>query len=97
MKLTERITKGDRMKTYRGKPVEIQAVQWRGVRTELPIYINLNPKLVFDGENLSIETLEGIMKANVTDWIIKGTEGELYPCKNSVFRRKYELAENTEI
>ena len=36
-----------------------------------------------------IRTLEGNMKANEGDWIIKGTEGELYPCKDSVFRKKY--------
>jgi hypothetical protein len=40
-----------------------------------------------------IRTLEGVMRANEGDWIIRGTEGELYPCKQSVFERKYERAE----
>lgn len=36
-----------------------------------------------------IPTLEGPMSAHVGDWVIRGTEGEFYPCKDSVFRRKY--------
>jgi hypothetical protein len=39
-----------------------------------------------------IHTLEGVMTAQPGDWIIRGTEGELYPCKPSVFERKYEPA-----
>ena len=40
--------------------------------------------------NIVINTLEGQMTASPGDWIIQGTEGEFYPCKPSVFRRKYE-------
>ena len=36
-------------------------------------------------EEIYIETLEGIMKADKGDWIIKGVKGELYPCKPDVF------------
>jgi hypothetical protein len=43
-------------------------------------------------ELMAIGTLEGRMIAGVGDWIIRGTEGELYPCKPSVFARKYEPA-----
>ena len=41
-------------------------------------------------EELEIETLEGVMKANKGDWIIKGVKGELYPCKPDVFEMTYE-------
>ena len=41
-------------------------------------------------EELEIETLEGVMKANKGDWIIKGVKGELYPCKPDVFDMTYE-------
>ena len=41
-------------------------------------------------EEIEIETLEGIMKANKGDWIIKGVKGELYPCKPDVFDMTYE-------
>ncbi len=39
---------------------------------------------------LEIETLEGTMKANKGDWIIRGVKGELYPCKPDVFDMTYE-------
>ena len=37
-----------------------------------------------------IKTLEGNMKANVGDWIIKGINDELYPCKPDIFNKTYE-------
>ena len=45
-------------------------------------------------EEQIIDTLEGNMVARVGDWIITGTEGEKYPCKDSVFRAKYEPVNN---
>ena len=45
-----------------------------------------------DPENpvLKIETLEGVMKASVGDYIIKGVNGEFYPCKPDIFQKTYE-------
>ena len=37
-----------------------------------------------------IETLEGTMRANIGDWIIKGVKGEFYPVKNEIFLETYE-------
>lgn len=42
---------------------------------------------------LLIRTLEGVMRADVDDWIIKGVKGEFYPCKPDIFEESYELAE----
>ncbi len=42
---------------------------------------------------MEIETLEGVMKADKGDWIIKGVKGELYPCKPDVFAMTYEKVE----
>jgi hypothetical protein len=42
------------------------------------------------GEWLAVGTLEGVTYASPGHWIIRGTEGELCPCKPSVFDRKYE-------
>ena len=42
---------------------------------------------------LEIETLEGVMKANKSDWIIRGVKGELYPCKPDVFDMTYRKSE----
>ena len=41
----------------------------------------------------TIKTLEGDMKANFGDWIITGVNGEQYPCKDEIFRKTYEPAE----
>lgn len=41
-----------------------------------------------------IETLEGIMKANVGDYIITGVNGERYPCKPDIFEQTYEPVNN---
>jgi hypothetical protein len=41
-------------------------------------------------EGLYIETLEGTMKADNGDWIIRGVKGELYPCKPDIFEATYE-------
>lgn len=40
--------------------------------------------------HLTIATLEGVMRAEVGDWIIRGVKGELYPCKPDIFAATYE-------
>lgn len=42
---------------------------------------------------IGIETLEGVMRADLDDWIIKGVKGELYPIKDEIFRETYEAVE----
>lgn len=42
--------------------------------------------------NLFIATLEGEMRADKGDWIIKGVQGEVYPCKPDIFAATYEAA-----
>lgn len=39
---------------------------------------------------LVIHTLEGDMRASPGDWIIRGTQGEFYPCRNDIFVATYE-------
>lgn len=48
--------------------------------------------LIEDADNpyMYIETLEGTMKASVGDYIIKGVNGEFYPCKPDIFEKTYE-------
>jgi hypothetical protein len=43
-----------------------------------------------DGPYYTIKTLEGEMRANHGDWIIRGVKGELYPCKPDIFAATYE-------
>lgn len=39
---------------------------------------------------LYVKTLEGDMLAEYHDWIIKGVQGELYPCKPDIFAATYD-------
>lgn len=41
-------------------------------------------------DELFIETLEGSMHAAIGDFVIKGVNGEFYPCKPDVFEKSYE-------
>lgn len=43
-------------------------------------------------ERIFIETLEGTMAANIGDYIIKGVQGEFYPCKPDIFEASYDKA-----
>ena len=40
-----------------------------------------------------IKTLEGVMIARAGDYIIRGVNGEIYPCKADIFEKTYEVAE----
>lgn len=47
----------------------------------------------FLGDILYIYTLEGRMIASQNDYIIKGIDGEYYPCKPHIFEQTYDLVE----
>lgn len=44
-------------------------------------------------KEIDIKTLEGVMHANIGDYIITGVHGEQYPCKPDIFKETYELIE----
>lgn len=46
-----------------------------------------------EGMGLLISTLEGPMLGRVGDYIIKGVQGEFYPCKPDIFEATYETVE----
>lgn len=52
--------------------------------------------LEFDLYGLEVVTLEGRMRAEMDDMLIRGVKGELYPCKPDIFRATYELVEGNE-
>lgn len=43
-----------------------------------------------------VATLEGVMQAKPGDWIIRGVQGEFYPCKPDIFEATYEPVEEDE-
>ncbi len=47
-----------------------------------------------NGTDIYIETLEGTMTATVGDYIIKGVQGEFYPCKPDIFLKTYDILWN---
>ncbi len=82
---------------YRKKPVVIDAWLYTGDPGDMhPDWIRLSPNVRF-GQGprelpaIFIKTLEGEMRADRGDWIIKGVKGELYPCKPDIFEATYEL------
>jgi hypothetical protein len=85
------------MAKYRKKPVVIDAVQYikgktsiKDIYNELRVPISVGIPLRFTTEGLFIETLEGLMRVSDGDYIIKGINGEIYPCKQDVFEKTYE-------
>lgn len=88
---------------YRKKPVVVEAVQF--VDTEESILklseLGLDPVRIdyadLDNPILKIETLEGVMIATEGDYIIKGVQGEFYPCKPAFFLETYEEIEYLNI
>ena len=86
------------IKHYKKKPVIIEAIQYLGDNfKEIEDFVE--QKLLhfdtIDNEDfaLGIPTLEGIMKASVGDYIIKGVSGECYPCKPDIFKLTYDEVE----
>ena len=80
---------------YKKRPVVIEAVRWTGKNlAELRKMDGFEEvHLCFNGK-LSILTLEGIVDASVGDYIIRGVNGEFYPCKPDIFAKTYEPVVN---
>ena len=84
------------VKKYVKKPVVIEAMVFEDTvdcLAELSEFIGNKEVRVSYAEpepKLLIETLEGTMKANEGDYIIKGISGEFYPCKPDIFHKTYE-------
>ena len=82
---------------YRKKPVMVEAVHWNGSNHKEIIDFAEN-KILFDAlGNVWIATLEGDMVAKKGDYIIKGVQGEFYPCKPDIFAETYEELEYLNI
>lgn len=83
------------MAKYIKKPIVIEAHRigddgwpdniWQGV---------MDNRIILKPEgHVEIHTLEGVMRGNKGDWIIRGVKGEFYPCKSDVFEQTYERIE----
>ena len=95
------------MAKYRKKPVVIEAVRWTGKNPrEMWDFLTGKPdeRMTASGDNfyidhskvkgrLIIKTLEGEHMASIGDYIIKGVNGEFYPCKPDIFEKTYEAVD----
>lgn len=79
------------MAEYRKKPVVIEAVQFDGENSaDIHEFCGSEVREPVGKEYLEIKTLEGVMKASINDFIIKGVSGEFYPCKPDIFEKTYD-------
>lgn len=83
---------------FRKKPVVIEAWQIppdNGGPHHAPVWVTdavaHDLLTAIPGGGIDVQTLEGNMRGNVGDWIIKGVKDELYPCKPDIFEATYEL------
>lgn len=75
---------------FRKKPVVIEAIQWNGKNVdEIKEFMKVE-KITPCNDKIHIVTLEGVMEASKNDFIIKGVQGEFYPCKPDIFESTYE-------
>lgn len=79
------------IKKFRKKPVVIEAIQYTGDNTsEIKEFCGDMCLLGHKPLTVAINTLEGVMTASKGDYVIKGVNGEFYPCKPDIFEKTYE-------
>lgn len=92
------------MAKYRKKPVVIEAIPCVEIIYGMEFQWEALPKWVKDAYDDStirvitphgflVRTLEGSHTALRTDMLIKGVQGEIYPCKRDIFAATYDLVE----
>lgn len=85
------------MGKYRKKPVVIEAMQFLDSnKNEVFDFVTCGRTGTFERSRpqMRIETLEGPMLVNLGDWVIKGINGEFYPCKPLIFEATYDKVDN---
>lgn len=86
---------------FRKRPVMIEAMQYTEANREALIaWCGAQGTSIDDdgGEyellNLRVKTKEGVMMCSPNDWVIRGVQGEFYPCKPDIFQATYDLVED---
>ena len=94
------------MATYRKKPVEIEAAlcddllraasrDWKA----LPEWVAAayeRGDIIFASSFINVRTLEGVMRCDRGSMLIRGVQGEIYPCKSDIFEATYERVADDE-
>ena len=80
---------------YRRKPVVIDAIQWTG--DNYPEVFEFAQGNAYPtrphSDTLFVTTLEGDVEAEKGCYIIRGVNGEYYPCQEGIFNKTYEPVE----
>ena len=84
------MSKSEEAKKFRKKPVVVEAMQFSETKENLAGILKFCPQAGILPSCLLIKTLEGTHRANYGDWIVKGIQGEFYPCKPDIFEQTYE-------
>lgn len=81
------------VRKFRKRPVTVEAMQITDGQSVLDIEEWINNPMTGYSTNpptVWIDTKEGRMEGSQGDWIIKGVEGEFYPCKPNIFTKTYQ-------
>lgn len=88
------------MPKYRKKPVVIEAIHFTG-RNEVAMNVwvgkwhkRYEEVLLYKDDEVYVNTLEGLMLISKNDYLIRGIQGEFYPCKPDIFEASYEIVKN---
>ena len=85
------------IKKFRKKPVTIEAIQLTAESFDECLSFvgeeNTTDGTSVDECYIGLQTLEGEYGARKNDYIIKGVQGEFYPCKPDIFSETYEEVE----
>lgn len=90
-----REVENNNMPTFRHKPQIVEAYRLpdtgKSPSDGLIFFLRENGIETEYSESIPIKTASGIVQARPGDWIVKGYNNELYPCKNEIFKANYEV------
>lgn len=77
---------------FRKRPVEVEAIQWNGANSN-EVYRFTDGQ--FDSDKPGVAQVYDYLHdtwvwLDQNDWIIRGVQGEFYPCKQDIFSLTYE-------
>lgn len=80
---------------FRKRPVVVEAMQYPGLREldealEVIRWIRSNGGKERQSGGLLIKTLHGEARVDPGDWVIRGPQGDFWPCKPDIFEDSYE-------
>lgn len=84
------------MPMFRKIPVEVEAIQFTGENADALVEFGAGAILhMRASDQLRVNTSlitgrQGVAYAGVGDWVVKGVKGEVYPCRDDVFKLTYE-------